>query len=88
MRRLFARRAQHDEQFDETLSAAWSRRSIAVASPSRPDGFVVNLTRVDRAPPKAPQGDFEQCVKAPDAIDAGLGVQAHGKARQERSWRR
>jgi hypothetical protein len=67
-------------------SAAWSRWSITVASTSRPDGFVVNLTRVDR--PEAPPGDFEQGVKAADAIGAGLGVQAHAKAAQRTVLRR
>jgi hypothetical protein len=39
----------------------------------------MDFTRVDRTQPKAPQGDLEQRAKALDAVDARLGVQAHGK---------
>ena len=41
----------------------------------------LEFTRVDRAQPEAPEGDFEQCAKASNAVDAGLGDEAHGKGR-------
>jgi hypothetical protein len=45
----------------------------------------VDLARVDRPQPEAPTGDFEQGAEASNAIDAGLGVQAHGKGTPARA---
>jgi hypothetical protein len=32
------------------------------------------LAHVDRAQPKAPQGDLEQCAESFDSVDAPLGA--------------